>query len=358
MKTSERKLLLNAEPFGFGPSAAVASFFPFLRNAFQCIGYLGKNHTLDLQKDLPYDALHDISDMTDEQADEIIAEYDVFFTVLDCEMAERALALGLKVIMYDPLTWYWHEVPACIKRVNLYLTQDFFGVRERLANEPTLFPPDVHVVPSIVRAVEEKEEPQYVLINLGGLQNPLWSVEDTEQYARVVIQALQGSISANELIIATSSAVAMRLDDPRVRSYSREKMGEIMKASKYAFMTPGLGNIYDAAAFDLPTVWLPPANDSQGQQLHILGKHDMADAWVDWEDMGHPINYWDDQPRVLDTIRDAIHSAEFGELFGGVVEKAHATVMDKETSQTSALLSEFGTGGAEEVAKRVIEFCS
>lgn len=30
-------------------------------------------------------------------------------------------------------------------------------------------------------------------------------------------------------------------------------------------MTPGLGNIYDAATFAKHVVWLPPANDSQGQ---------------------------------------------------------------------------------------------
>ena len=55
------RLLLNAEPFGFGPTAAIAGFFPHLRGNFATIGYMGKKHTLDLQKGLPYDAIHDVT---------------------------------------------------------------------------------------------------------------------------------------------------------------------------------------------------------------------------------------------------------------------------------------------------------
>lgn len=40
---NETRLLLNAEPFGFGPTAAIASFFPLLRPHFENIGYIGKN---------------------------------------------------------------------------------------------------------------------------------------------------------------------------------------------------------------------------------------------------------------------------------------------------------------------------
>jgi len=31
IKKSKQRLLLNAEPFGFGPAAAIASFFPYLK---------------------------------------------------------------------------------------------------------------------------------------------------------------------------------------------------------------------------------------------------------------------------------------------------------------------------------------
>ena len=127
---SKARLLLNAEPFGFGPTAAIAECFLHLRPLFQTIGYLGKGHTLDLQKPLPYDRIHDLE--REENPEAVFADYDIFFTALDFEMAGKALAHGLTVIIYDPLTWYWKTIPAVVRDVDLYIAQNFFGVEERL----------------------------------------------------------------------------------------------------------------------------------------------------------------------------------------------------------------------------------
>ena len=48
------KILMNAEAFGFGPSAVIASIFPQLSQCsiIKQIDYIGEKHTLDLQKKL------------------------------------------------------------------------------------------------------------------------------------------------------------------------------------------------------------------------------------------------------------------------------------------------------------------
>ena len=38
---NKKRLLLNAEPFGFGPTAAIADCFPHLREHFGKVGYGG-----------------------------------------------------------------------------------------------------------------------------------------------------------------------------------------------------------------------------------------------------------------------------------------------------------------------------
>ncbi len=354
MGKSKLKLVLNAEPFGFGPTAAIATFFPYLRDKFEYIGYLGKKHTLDLQKDLAYDAVHDVSQALDQEIQEILTTYDIFVTALDFETAAIAKSAGLKVIIYDPLTWYWKLLPEIISQSDLYLAQDFFGVRERLKNEANLFPKNVQIVPPIVSQVRQRISKRYTLINLGGLQNPLWTVDDVSHYAQTFIEVIKRCLpQGEELIIATSNAIAAKLNDNKVRSYNRAEMYEILENTKYAFMTSGLGNIYDAAKFDIPTIWLPPANDSQGQQLELLKKHRVSDGQIDWADFGKPIDYFAEQTVVLKKIKDAIYSVSDPVVH---VSEACRSVNKKEGSSTKALLDQFGTGGAEKVGALVYEF--
>jgi hypothetical protein len=357
MKKSNLKLLLNAEPFGFGPTAAIATFFPYLRENFEYIGYLGKNHTLDLQKDLSYKAIHDVSTASNDEIKQILSQYDVFVTALDFETAALAKSADLKVVIYDPLTWYWKLVPEVVKESDLYLTQDFFGVKERLQKDPHLFPQNTKIVSPIVSQRRPRTSKKYTLINLGGLQNPLWSVDDVFHYAKTFIEAIKGCVSKDEeLIIATSNAIAVRLNDSKIRSYNRAEMYDILENTKYAFMTSGLGNVYDAAKFDIPTIWLPPANDSQGQQMDLLKKHNMSDGQIDWSDLGKPIDYFDDQTLVLKDIKDAIYSTSNIESLKNIVGHICTKVSQKENSATSTLLDEFGTGGAEEVGKLIFEY--
>src|SRR5690242_5854427 len=54
-EVSKKRVLVTAEPFGFGPSAAAAHFFPYLRPLVQHLAYAGSGHTLDIQRQLGYD---------------------------------------------------------------------------------------------------------------------------------------------------------------------------------------------------------------------------------------------------------------------------------------------------------------
>ncbi|OGL98300.1 hypothetical protein A2318_00545 [Candidatus Uhrbacteria bacterium RIFOXYB2_FULL_45_11] len=357
--TSKRKLLLNAEPFGFGPTAAIATFFPYLREKFDHIGFAGEKHSLDLQKDLAYDALFDLTNASEEDLKTIFAEYDVVCTALDFTFAAKAKAAGLDVIIYDPLTWYWKSVPEIVSQSDVYLAQDFFGVKERIAQDRETFSKTVHVVAPIIEEIPRHTSRQYVLVNLGGLQNPFWNVEDVETYARTWIEAIKSAIPGNEqLVIATSRAVAEKLNDPQVRNFNRSEMQSVMEQTKYAFMTPGLGNIYDAATNDLPTIWLPPVNDSQGQQLRLLQQNKMIDAVIDWADLGFPIDYKKDQKTVLKQIRDAIFVLKDDESLVLYVDAARKLVESRQTSATHKILETFGTGGARKIAEAIFEFCS
>ncbi|NTW13882.1 MAG: hypothetical protein HGA31_02530 [Candidatus Moranbacteria bacterium] len=351
-----KRLLLNAEPFGFGPAAAIATFFPMFRERFGHIAYIGSGHTLDLQRPLPYDDIFDLSERSERDVDAVLSGYDVFLTATDFGMAERAKACGSTVIIYDPLTWYWKEVPAAVCGCDLYLPQDFFGVRERLASEPDAFPESVRVVPPIV-AGRRRSSGKHVLINLGGLQNPFWSVDEAVRYAESCVGAILGCVPPGDgIVIATSGAIARRLSDGRAKSYPRNGMLDILAETRYAFMTPGLGNIYDAAEYGIPVVWLPPANDSQGQQLELLRRNGMVDAVVDWSELDCPIDYFAEQPEVLRNISEAVNGVSPAGALSDAVRCSYEAVVGKNIGAAAGLLDKFGTGGAQAVVDAVCGF--
>ena len=357
---SSERLLLNAESFGFGPSAAVASIFPHVRERFEHIGYVGSGHTLDMQTNLDYDAIYDLSNLKTPERDKVIRElsgdYDLFFTAMDFPALEEFSAMGVKTAGYDALAWYWPSLPEGSKKSDLYLAQNFFGVRERLeANAEAL--QEHAVVPPLVASPEPRRHREHVLINLGGLQNPFWSLDDATMYARKVTEALGRVLPRGiEVKICTSTAIAEKLGG-EAQVYAREQMKEVLASSRFAWMTPGLGNIYDSAVYDIPTIWLPPANDSQGQQLALLTEHDMIDAAVDWSHFGEEarIDYWAQQSDVLDVVTTRVHEMSVGAL-EQLFNEQLGRIDEDQRSKTTALIQRFGSRGDLVVAERLHAF--
>lgn len=360
------RLLLNAEPFGFGPTAAIAAFFPSLRKHFATIGYMGKRHTLDLQQGLPYDAIHDFSHIAKDKRSKayapIFANYDILFTAMDHKVAEAAQKVGLKTFYYDALAWYWPKIPAGARHSDLYMAQDFFGVPQRLKDVFARHG-NAQIVPPIVPALQNKGQTKtHVLINLGGLQNPYWPVDDVIAYARTVITALRTVIPASaRIIIAGSEAVSSALTNEGVITFPRQDMMHVLSGSKLAFMTPGLGNIFDAAAFNIPTIWLPPANDSQGQQLDLIGTAHMSDGALHWHDIfeSAQLNYKDHQSIVLNHIAATAtrlsHDIAAQYRFAALARQKYAALTTQSGSKTSAIIQHFGQGGENAVTQCVIK---
>lgn len=364
---SQPRVLLNAEPFGFGPAAAMADFFPLLRQKFSRLEYIGERHTLHLHSKLGYDCVHDVTNngADDKRAERIqsaFANADVFFTALDFAMAEKALEAGLRVYIYDPLTWYWKAIHPVVAKCHLYMAQDFYGVKERIAAAPASFNSPVVVQPAIPSLAQAREK-KHVLLNLGGLNNPMWSDDDTLAYARVIVEASYDLLTAGKqlVVIAANATIARELDRYGVKHFPRSEMQNLLSESVYALMTPGLGNIYDAARFATPTIWLPPANDSQGLQLRELIDRGIADGALDWHSFAPElkVDYRDEQNAVLKRISHAVQatsgSAAIQSALRANIAACIQRVRDMPEGRCSALVDEFGSGGVERVVQLVEE---
>jgi hypothetical protein len=350
------KLLLNAESFGFGPTAATASFFPLLKGQVDRISYIGDGHSLDLQRPLAYDEIYDLADMNEEQLIETLQQYDVFFTSLDFIMAEKARAAGLKVVIYDPLTWFWKEIPEAVRHCDLYLSQNFIGVGALLKSYKALMSGTVLPVPPILQVDVPRREGRHVLLNFGGLMNPFWSETDAISYAAHMYKSVRAAVPIGEdLIVCASEKIVKALPYMGAKSYPREGMLKILAGSKYAFMTSGLGNIYDVAQFDLPTVWLPPTNDSQGQQLEMIQAEGYVDHAVTWHNILDisPLDYRKEQSQVMKDIVSCVHGLDRANL---CMKNSLDFIVNAKGSASKALIDVYGTSGDKAVALAVLSF--
>ena len=343
-------ILLNAEPFGFGPSAAIAHLFRELVDypLVARLSYAGERHTLDLQRSLPYAECVSFSDK--EEFIQKLKGYDLFITAMDFEKAQWAVDVGVPTIVYDALAWYWENLPTVAETCEAYIAQDFYGVRERLESSHipkyTIVPPAV-AIPDIPSATRNT-----ILINFGGMLNPFWNGLTTKQYVSKIWKGLSAALPRHNIRVVGSADHVDAVLGFSLETLSQPEMGDLLAKTGLLLATPGLGNIYEAAAYALPSIWLPPVNDSQGRQLCLLRENGVADAFIDWEDLGFKINYKRPQPQVLSDIRYAI--ANLDPVSVEEVIRTRLVCTNRNVALPS-VLTEFGNDGAAVLGQRVRE---
>lgn len=332
------KLLLNAESFGFGPSASISAIFDIINKLFPNyqVDYIGSGHSLDLQSHLPY---HKIYEFNENTFSTFVKNYDFFITALDFEKAKKAKESGVKTIIYDTLLWYWKD-KNIVHYADYYITQDFYGVKEiveSLELENTL------IIPPLIQKKEvSQKNKNLLLINFGGLENPFWDIHVTTQYIDNILSTILPILEEkfNNIRIVCSKKHLNHLKKYPVTSVSYQEMQELLQEAKFIIATSGLGNIYEIANYQIPSLFLPPVNDSQGQQLEILQQVGLIDNCLNWKDFQSSINYFDEQKNVLNQIKYEIENFDknrFSDLFQ---EKNYANL------DLKSLFDEFGDNGS------------
>ncbi|WP_122418158.1 hypothetical protein [Pseudomonas viridiflava] len=360
------RILFNAEPFGFGPSAAIAAIAPYFLGSGPH-AYAGEQHSLDLQKHLPYQTIFNMTGHGLEDWDNTISGFDIVITAMDLDIANRSLSMGKRVVFYDALTWHWHAetqwpgIEALIHHPRaLYIAQDFIGVRERLED---IEPNHYSIVPPITPHVTERHPrntSDFVLLNLGGLKNPYIDDALLIDFARAITFALRQALGQGvKLHIVTSETIANALESTDAAPYPPEKVSRMLQHCTFAVCTPGLGNIYESAVAQTPVIWLPPVNDTQGLQLAHLRNAGLVDAELSWEMLGIPIDYTAPLQTCLDSIGDAISTLGCPERRAALdKEMADAvTYIGKcKKGRTFPLIERFGSGGDAVAAQKIKEW--
>lgn len=349
------KILLNAEAFGFGPSAVIASIFPQLNqcSVIKQIDYIGEKHTLDLQRKLNYQQIFEVSE--ENTFKEIVSQYDVFLTALDFEKAQWAIEMNTPTIIYDSLCWYWRKLHPAIFQCDYYLAQDFYRVSERLEQMAIehyeLIPPLVEHQDIALQNISEKNS--FVLINFGGLENPLWDSCITIQYMDNILNVLLPYFQKQNIDykIACNTKHAKYFEQYGAQNYSYQDMQSLVKKSSFIYATSGLGNIYECSQYHKKCLFLPAVNDSQGQQITILYKLGLVDSFIDWSDLGFNINYKEQQKIVLRQIEKAIENFDSTLFFEKLI-----SLQSKYNYQLPCIIQKLGNNGKDVLIYKIISY--
>lgn len=350
------RILLEAEPFGFGPVAMIRRIFDELCQTHRTISFLGIRHTADLFHGVELENLHNFGDYpTNESLVSIFKTYDLVVTAMDWRIADICVDGGIPVILLDALGWYWRPIPPIVQRLSLYIVQDFVGVRERLRRE--LSGGRVVITPPMVTTRSPALERDYYLLNVGGLSNPYLFDQTILQFGKLCASAtarlsvLPWHRLGNGLLVEGAREFGFETVSP-------EYALDLLSGCRIVVLTGGLGNIFDVASLrSIPAVFLPPFNDSQGQQLRLLQEQGFLDAWVDWHDVGfNPIDYSAYQPSVMSAIAENTEAlASDDQLRATFIDKVIAAVkrVEDQEPRLIRLLEELGHGGISVAANAI-----
>ena len=275
LDTYNLRVLMVAEEYGFGPPSNIATLMPMLRKRALIVDYAGCGHTLDLNRNLSYNNVFDMTKRnTDDEWSNLLVRYDVVVVAMDFRVARLAKKVGCKVAVFDTLFWYWQPESVSIVRTreaDLYLAQHFMGVKQRvnrleLADKVVIVPPLVDVIST--NAIDNTTLPiPDVLVNFGGLFNPTSGAE-VIQYATTMKEAIETVCDEFRMTVKFigSRKLGLRGVDP----VSPAEAFALLNQCKIAFMTGGLGNIHDSVRCTNQSntiAWMPPTNPSQLAQL-------------------------------------------------------------------------------------------
>lgn len=385
------KIVCNAQPFGGGPGATLAAVMPHLRSRLRSLGpvalhYVGSSLAMDFEKlnKAGWDGLHNIDLYTNPEAGnkDLVSllqrlKPQLVVTSMDELVAAAAQEAGIPVVIIDLLLWFWPSIPSPWRQAELVIAAEFYGVKERIVSENMN---NVVTVPPLGPPPRTRGPSKDVLINFGGMVNPLMPKEEYIAYAQLLYTvarraidqrnaALPASQHAKLVMLVASLDVVQSIDpqDPEAaRMVLPDEALELMASAELVCCTAGLGNLYAAGAVANDVLLLPPLHEGHAIQTHLVRKAGVAVDAVGWHEItgGAPINYYKDCLEVMNDVskaqKEVISSPQAQEAFvdrilAAMMQSAASTAGSSQDPPLRALIKAFGQDNGDAMAAQIVD---
>jgi hypothetical protein len=183
---------------------------------------------------------------------------------------------GLRTVLFDSLFWMWPELPCQLDDVDLYLCQNFVGVKQRC---DALGRGNLIVVPPLTLAEhEETDEEDLVILNFGGVDNPFAHRDSLQDYASLMCElaveaceeaGLQLEVYGRQWVVEELGR-RFRSRAAVFASLPLNQFVDRVRRSRALITSPGLEVLYEAFTIGVPVFTLPAQNNSQAYQAQCL----------------------------------------------------------------------------------------
>lgn len=386
-------IVCNAQPFGGGPGATLMAVMPYLRSRLKSLGpvslhYVGSSLTMDFQKltEADWAGSHNIDLYSNPETGkrELVSLLQrlkprLVVTTMDELVAAAAQAAGIPVVIIDLLLWFWPSISPIWRQAEMVIAAEFYGVQERIISENMN---NVVTVPPLGPPLRTTTSPSKdVLLNFGGMVNPLMPEEEYIAYARLLYSTARRALNLRnaalpefqhaELIVLVASLDVARGIDPQDPEAARmvlpDEALELMASTELVCCTAGLGNLYAAGAVANAVLLLPPLHEGHAIQTLLVKKAGVPVDAVEWHELtgGTPINYYNETTEVMKDVRKAQNEViSNSQAQTALVDRMLEAMMHSSASATGSstqdpplrtLISTFGQDNGDAMAARIID---
>lgn len=283
----KKLILFDAEPFCFGPISTMLNLIDYIAKETSlkeeyALVLLGTGTSKQLAE--KNDFLDDIISCNTtsfedlEKVSSLIQECSLFISTTNPHSINFLNQYSCKRFYIDTLFWLWGHLRADFSNVTTYYMQRFFNIDQQIKKFSTTIPHYKVVNPLIAYDLKKKEEKDYILINLGGIDNIY--MKTSPFYDTFVRKISQSKIFQNKkTIIAGGGETIQRLkknyqsQNLQIDCFSKEEFKQLFTSCKKFITTPGLTSIHESHFLKKDLFFLPPQNYSQYLHLQYLKKH-------------------------------------------------------------------------------------
>ena len=309
-------ILLIAEAFGFGPAASLMCCKAQLAAQDHNWRYAGPAFTRPLIHEDEFEAalfMPDDFDMSRPELGHNLDWADLVISGTEFRALEPACRRGTKIILYDPLAWFWEQPVHLSHKRAYYVCPNFPGVD--VAGLSLRHGDRFRVVrpyrPAVTRQRRNGARDSGIILNLCGLRNPVCILNG---YYEFLIEAAIRAFNPSEWggITVTGNQELLQQLQGRYPSLGFEAkrhadMIRSVSAASLLLTSPGLNSSLEAMALGVPVGFLPPQNNSQAAQLELFQASGVAPVSMDWDAISHREWEWKRHP-PLEAIR-TLHRA-------------------------------------------------
>jgi hypothetical protein len=314
-----QRALFIAEAFGYGPASKLLVLLRnFPRGPRDHWTFLGNGCAFELCQHGPFDQFVQaeptkLGKLNCRPLD--LASFDVMVSAMEFAPIETARQTGLKTIIFDSLFWMWPELPPALQLADLYLCQNYLGVRER--RNTSRSDRNLLIVPPLTFAEKpEGTRGDVVILNLGGMDNPHAPHDLVLAYAFCmvdVIVALCEELKLTVEVYGRSWVIeSLRRRFPNTStifaSLPLEQFIGRLRVARCLVTSPGLEVLYEAFTLGVPAFLLPAQNNSQAYQARQLLNEIRLLSGVQWHELlGESALHFERRPEEV--IREALTCA-------------------------------------------------